>query len=331
MKIKKPLINLFYLTNVKYGGWMTYTVHLYKALQAAGAKVRIYRVTNTTQPKPRDFGYGLSYQNISRKDIEQLPGVHIITATGKNFHEVCYDLFDLGAWITIHDPNEIKNEEFKEEVISHGQVFVIRLNNRIHLPEAEFIPHPFHRADIPKVKRSKHAIAISRIDFDKRTHWILEANRQLTEDRQITVMGEETRQYTYRQLCPKFPEFKQNSDREEDEKSRFPRVFGLAQAMCAEHKFMVDLSEIKNDGGGTQYTFLEAIDAGAVCVLNDAWIKKDGVMQPGENCLSVDGPTGLVNLMNSNIKLTQIRKNAEMLLEDHNPKKIGKAYLERIL
>ena len=39
-------------------------------------------------------------------------------------------------------------------------------------------------------------------------------------------------------------------------------------------KFVIDLSLIKNDGGGTQYTFLEAIYNDCVLVLHNDWINK---------------------------------------------------------
>ncbi|MBA3286096.1 MAG: hypothetical protein H0U27_13705 [Nitrosopumilus sp.] len=36
---------------------------------------------------------------------------------------------------------------------------------------------------------------------------------------------------------------------------------------------MIDLSEIPHDGGGTQYTFLEAIYNNSAIVLNRKWIE----------------------------------------------------------
>lgn len=340
MKIKRktvsPVVNLYYLTNVKYGGWMTYTVHLFKALQAVGARPRIIRVPKTTQPNEKDFGYGLQYRNFCKEDLKTLEGIHLITATGKNFHPLCEYLFTLGAWITIHDPSEIKNETFRQLVADSNRVVVIRTSNLEYLPKAHFIPHPFARycTEAPSLPgdRKKNAIAISRIDFDKRTHWILEANRSLIGKHQVTVMGEEARQFTFRPLCPKFPEFKQNSDRPENERSRFPRLFGLAQEMCLEHRAMVDLSEIKGDGGGTQYTFLEAIDAGSVCVLNKAWIRPGEVMQPEKNCLAVGSSQELVALLRMLPKmrdtLAEIQENAFNILNNHNPALIGQKYMD---
>ena len=36
---------------------------------------------------------------------------------------------------------------------------------------------------------------------------------------------------------------------------------------------MVDLSQLPNDGGGTQYTFLEAIYNNSAIILNRKWIE----------------------------------------------------------
>ena len=54
---------------------------------------------------------------------------------------------------------------------------------------------------------------------------------------------------------------------------------------------MVDLSEIPEDGGGTQYTFLEAVYNNCAIVLNRKWIesvdKKYRDFKEGYNCYAV--------------------------------------------
>ena len=53
-------------------------------------------------------------------------------------------------------------------------------------------------------------------------------------------------------------------------------------------KFMIDLSRIKNDGGGTQYTFLEAINYGCCLILNREWVNvPDSIWKDGKNCLAI--------------------------------------------
>lgn len=328
-------VTLIYQTDVRFGGWATYTVHLARALRASGCDVRIARIRTRDEKKDRDFGYGETYQNISPTTAVKLAKEEVVltTAVGKNYYDQIAEVLEEGGWITIHDPNEIKTEEWKNS-IPQERCFIIRTSMQQYLPGATFIRHPFDPYFRGRFNRmvTHNGVAISRIDFDKRTHWILEANRLVAERLRVRVMGEETRQYTFRQLCPKFPEFIQNSDREEEDRSRFPRVWGAAQELCRNARLMVDLSEIKGDGGGTQYTFLEAIDAGAVCVLNKAWIRKGGVMVPNKNCLAVGGPTELAELLRqapqSGPSLRKIRKGARKLLVNHAPRLVGRKYKE---
>ena len=83
---------------------------------------------------------------------------------------------------------------------------------------------------------------------------------------------------------------------------------------------MVDLSAIKNDGGGSQYTFLEAIYQGCVLVLNNKWI--DGINNTpfvdGYNCIVVKNESDLKKVITSKkYDLNTIANNAKELLEPH--------------
>ena len=82
---------------------------------------------------------------------------------------------------------------------------------------------------------------------------------------------------------------------------------------------MVDLSAIKNDGGGSQYTFLEAIHQGTVLVLNKKWV--DNVNTPfinGKNCLVIEDEYDLAYILKSkHIPTEKIAKNAKKLLKCH--------------
>ena len=75
---------------------------------------------------------------------------------------------------------------------------------------------------------------------------------------------------------------------------------------------------INKDGGGSQYTFLEAIHMDCALVLNRKWV--EGVKTPfkhGVNCYVVDDEEGLAKLLNSNPNTTQVVKNAKKLLRPH--------------
>ena len=85
-------------------------------------------------------------------------------------------------------------------------------------------------------------------------------------------------------------------------------------------KFLVHMSTIKNDGGGTQYTFLEAIYEDCILILNNEWISKGSLFQSGVNCIGVSNEDELANIINNDIDddLSRlILKNSKKIVEDH--------------
>ena len=82
----------------------------------------------------------------------------------------------------------------------------------------------------------------------------------------------------------------------------------------------MDLSVIKNDGGGTQYTFLEAIHQGCTLILHKKWVnQKKSIFKNGVNCLAVETPEELASIFNNTsiIKTNLINKSAKKLLKNH--------------
>ena len=64
---------------------------------------------------------------------------------------------------------------------------------------------------------------------------------------------------------------------------------------------MVDMTWIKNDGNGTQYTFLEAIHSDCAIVLNRKWLEIEGDFKEGYNCYAVSNAEELKELLDGNI------------------------------
>ncbi len=63
---------------------------------------------------------------------------------------------------------------------------------------------------------------------------------------------------------------------------------------------MVNLSEITEDGGGTQYTFLEVIYNDFAIILNKKWIEsidKKYRLKEGYNCYAVSNEYELIDLV----------------------------------
>ena len=82
---------------------------------------------------------------------------------------------------------------------------------------------------------------------------------------------------------------------------------------------MIDLSTIKDDGGGTQYTFLEAIYNDCILILHDDWINKGTTFKNNVNCLSVKNEIELKDILNGEREYDKdmILKNARDILENH--------------
>ena len=125
-----------------------------------------------------------------------------------------------------------------------------------------------------------HAVTISRIDFDKNTDIILKAN-QLIQDskKKVLIFGAENRIYVHHKLG--------ELDFYNFWKGKFEKDYPLTyqeKDILKDTRFVVDMSTIKNDGGGSQYTFLEAIYQGCVLVLHGDWINQGSLFKEGNNC-----------------------------------------------
>ena len=87
--------------------------------------------------------------------------------------------------------------------------------------------------------------------------------------------------------------------------------------------FVVDMSFIVGDGGGTQYTFLEAIYHKWALILHKEWVDKGDLFKNGVNCYVVgytDNISGEISqIINKGIdeQYKKIVKNASKLLKTH--------------
>jgi hypothetical protein len=342
-------VKLLYLSRSRYGGWVTFTTHLYHGLvgKAPTSHNRfqeskdheVIRMTNRTEKTYRDMGNFVPYKNMSEEDILELEEPILITALDKYHREVAMKLLEKGAHIVIHDPTELRNPEFRKGIFP-SQVIVIRKSMLKHMPEATYIPHPYMALGVTDAldykqweRRKHHAVSVSRLDFDKNSHWLFEANRKLPPERQIYIRGAENRMYTKNKLLPKYPEYVQDSDREEEDRAIYKLDFRGAVNLCRTARFMTDFSVIQGDGGGTQYTFLEAIDAGTICLLHREWIRpKDAMVDQGvdQNCISFEKweqLSGFLNGRTPSSTATFLRTNAMKLLQKHDAVKIALDYV----
>ena len=302
-----------YLAKAKYGGWPTFTRHLYAALQAADLAPVLRTLGARKAAMPTDFGHGLRCRKVRVQDLLAEASPVIIACADKEHAEAARALVQHGAWIVVHDPAEKHLADIPQE-----RMIVIRQSMQARAPQARLILHPYERCR-PMRKPIHAALCHARIDFDKYTHLLLEA-RDLGAD--IHIVGASNPMYVHFKIHPRWPDFAPQA---------FDRVAHAGAALCATAHAVVDMSAIKHDGGGSQYSFLEAWDAGSPLIINQKWIAgfPDDEMQHGVNCLAaVDGAAikdALDSLADPSLVATLV-SNGERTLMRHAPDVIGAEY-----
>lgn len=328
MKTNKQKVALFYNAQPKYGGWVTFTIHLYRSLKECGAEPYLFKIGKTSQ-RTRHFGDGIFYQNISPESVKELPGSFskIITATDKHHIDATTVLIRSGSKLVIHDPTEMKGElmdvlrEHSVEPISIRAANVSNLK-AIGIP-SRFIKHPYVQFNRELPPKTKLAAATSRVDFDKHTDIIVDANKRLEE--KVKIWGALNGMYAYFKLDKIQPNWRQ------DYYGTFGNKYGQVFKILNPSKYMVDMSAIVGDGGGSQYTFLEGWDAGCVLVLNKKWgVAGDNTMNPGKNCLFVDGAEELREVLESNDDRTEIIEQGREKLKEFDGEQIAHQYMDYI-
>lgn len=294
--------NLVYMAKPVYGGWVSYTAHLSNKY-----KCRLYKIGKRTENRQRPFGYDITYQNITIDELIKLPNL-LITCIDKKYYEYLDKIKD--ATIVIHDPTELKPPVI--ECLKRFKIITIRdtvsqlLKSEYDL-DNKFMYHPFY--EFPRILKNKvKAISLSRVDFDKHTDIIVNANDKLKDP--IEIYGAVNDLYVYHKL--------RDTNFKNYYKGRFSKTFEAINEILADCKYVVDMSVIKKDGGGSQYTFLEAIYMDCALILNKKWV--DGLESPfkhNHNCYIVENHEELTSILKSNPNTTEICKNARELLKNH--------------
>ena len=317
-------MNLIYMAKPSYGGWVSFTAHL-----SLKYNYKLYKVGNRTEklksgePRLRKFGYGVYYQNISIEDALALDNV-LITAIDKKYYKYLHQ-FSEKTKLVIHDPTEVKGKSCKAVLdnLNRFTVITIRMSVKDFLQtkyniDSEFKPHPFYeyeRTIVPK-KNRQGAVSISRIDFDKHTDISLMANKLLSKKLKIDIYGATNDRYVYFKLRGDEMEF------DKYYKGTFEKSFVELDKILSPKKFVVDLSAIKNDGGGSQYTFLEAIYQDCVLILNKKWLDTGKtIFSNKHNCITVENENDIFRVIAEDralkLNFNKIIKNARLLLKPH--------------
>lgn len=319
-------MNLLYLAKPIYGGWVTFTAHLSHKFKSP-----IYKIANRTEKSDRDFGYECRYRNLDIAKVIKLDNI-IITAVDKHYWNYLH-LFPSETKIVIHDPTECKpsknnnplvqtTEHSDKPLLNHFKVITIRESVQSYLLEkfnikSEFMYHPFFRYELPiNDGLGYKCVSIARIDFDKNTDILLKANKQINDNsKHIYLFGAENRLYVHHKL--------KDLNIENYWKGKFPKKLSPTYNDCSilkDANYMIDMSIIKGDGGGTQYTFLEAIHHDCILILHNEWIEKGNLFKSGYNCIGVSNENELSEFINTDLskeKFNEILMNSKNILENH--------------
>lgn len=307
----------------RFGGWVSFTVHLAKKYNYPLYKIHTStEIKKNGEPILRDFGYGVKYQNISIEDAIKLKKV-LITAIDKGYYQYL-SKFPRTISLVIHDPTEVKGPSTQPVIdrLKDFKIITIRETVKDHLKNtfnvrSDFKKHPFYKYTIGN-NTGKIAVSISRIDFDKNTDIIIKANNELRKQnlnhRIVHIFGAKNDMYVFHKL--------QNSlklNLDDYYCGKFEKSFEGTNQILKHAKYMIDLSAIKGDGGGTQYTFLEAIHQGAALILNKKWVDKtNSVFKDGYNCIAVSDEKELVKILKKWPDVSTIVKNSKKILQQHD-------------
>ena len=278
-------MNLIYMATPIFGGWITMTAHL-----ALKYDYPLYKISKSgrNEKKKRDFGYDVKYQNLSIDELVKKDNI-LITALDKHYYEYL-DRFPDNTTIIMHDPNDFKSQPVLD-FLKRVNVITIReaVKKKLltdHNIQSVFKFHPFYEYDKNLYKSSitDKYITTSRIDFDKNTDIVLRANKLISDEQNhIQMYGKENRLYVEFNL--------KKMDLKDDYlkywKGRFLKTLPMSyedKDLLNNCKYVIDLSVIKGDGGGTQYTFLEAIYQDCVLILHKDWVEKGELFKKGYNC-----------------------------------------------
>lgn len=318
------------------GGFSSFTRHMISCL--VEAKWTVY-VVKPNRDRTESFSRYSShldcrYQNRSVAHIVQMQKAMPSIITGivpKSTYvnqTMMSDFVNAGAWTVVHDSNEFEREEYKEyAALKRPKTIIIRQSMKKHFDRSvKYLPHPYKRFwddtdKLPSFDARDVACSLAMVAPKKHPEIIIEANMNLIKRKRIVFQGQEVMRFYGMALEKKFKSY------------RKPKILKDPRpVIAAGYRLNIDLTDFPQDGGGTQYSFLEAMDGGAVNVIHSNWAAQRGEMQADVNCLAVSNVEELTRIVKrTNKKLCKlINSNVQELLEKHGPLPFARA-LGRIL
>lgn len=317
-------IALIQLADMQYGGIPTYIKHVMAGLEAFD----VYSVYLYFSQRPKrmysDIGFRALNIPFNRERLESYDAIFIASGfvdAGKEKYIEPLLRLNVKKTILFHDPPEFEKSPFKNYLDRFDCVLQDRTTNMAWFSKeypsikARLILHPYGRACSNEIKKENLAVDIARIDWDKHQDIIVKQANMIRG--KLKFYGALNKQYEYHRLTPL------------DWSKYYYGKFKDPIDVLRPAKVMVDMSAIKKDGGGTQYTFMEAMDAGCALVLNEKWGEE--VFKDGENCLyaNEENIADRINqLFEDDVLRNKIVENNYKILESRSYTKIMPEFLK---
>lgn len=325
-------VAIIFLQRRMGGGTTTFTAHLSRALSEIGHAPIVYTLNRRSERIiVSNFGdyKGVQQRCVGAKEmldvVKHMPSVLSAPVSAEllpsNFMR---QLSHAGVRMVLHDPTHLPvYGRLKLE-----RPFCIRETMLEHQKKAVFIPHPYGRVELPapwlgKKRKQFHAVSTARVHNTKRSSMILKANELLPKKYQVKLMGKEFRLYSYG-LQKRYDSFKQ--------KPKFPLTFEAPVEICTDSRYNVDMSYFEQDGGGTQYCQLEAMDAGCANIMHEDWFRYPGTLKSIRDVITIRDVAELAQVLKDDDcdARRRVINNGYRRLQDHSYKKIGKLYAKEL-
>lgn len=313
------------------------TGNLMRILGDRGHMVRSFKVGAKTQRKwrmPKHGGY--TYRILSLEDAlvlianpQYLNLLSHLTVAEKEM-DLAVPMIEAGCSFFLRATKDAHPRLIKALQKSGSNILTIREHvsrviKKEHGLNSTPVPHvyiPSKYADM-KARKQYNAVTINRVAHNKRMDIVLEANRLLPLGKKVHIFGVESRQYTHFKLDVEYPGWREYYH------GQFP--IGMGPFIAKKADFVVDMSDMGDDGGGTQNTFLEAWEAGAVLVLNRKWYRPNGAVTK-RHAVFVDGPKELARVLRMPASPLRRKFKAPVarLLETRSPDSIARKALRAL-
>lgn len=307
--------NFFYLVKPMYGGWTTFTAHLlHRDNYTKFVHPPLFKMSPRIENKTRHFAFDLRYQNINPEVLRVLEN-QVIIAFDSNF-EMYLEHFTEPT-LFIHAMNE-PNKKYLEFYNQCKRIVCIRESIKDRMKEdfdidSEFALIPFYKYPLNvEPKEKTKAISMARVEYRKRQDLICKANiiNAKRGVKPIEIYGHENGIYVYQTL--------RELQYKKWYKGRYAQDFQVHQELLSDAKFLVNLTNVKHDGGTLEYTTLQAIYQDTAIIVHRDWLDATGnMLKENHNCFAVSDENELAELIKLDPDTSKVTKNAKKLLEPH--------------